>query len=168
MVRRQLVEEQVERGAVRSEHTKVGAEPHVREQGNLQMYSDETLYMRSRIKRSAAFGCEVKKLWVLVAPIGLLSKGQYVKMITKISRLIVPPPWAKEDMLQTAMDDWEKDLQWAKDHALVEADAMELNYEAFFKSIYELVDTWTETADESEVASACFAPLAQLSTPFVN
>ena len=48
------------------------------------------------------------------------------------------------------MDDWEKDLQWAKDHCGQAEDAEALSYEAFFHSIYELVDTWTETAFEDE------------------
>jgi hypothetical protein len=51
------------------------------------------------------------------------------------------------------MDDWLNDLQWAQDHDLIAKDAKELNYDAFFKSIYELVDMWTETAEEEEYVS---------------
>jgi hypothetical protein len=119
-------------------------------QADLEMYTEEAQLKRSQIKRSPLFQGQVKRLWELVGSEGKLNKSQYTKMITKICRLIVPPPINKEDLLQTAMDDWEKDLQWAQEHGLVEAEAQELNYESFFRSIYELVDTWTATAQEQE------------------
>jgi hypothetical protein len=71
-------------------------------------------------------------------------------MITKFQRLITDAPLQLEDVLQTAMDDWENDLSWARDHGLVSPTATSLNYESFYRSIFELVDTWTETAEEAE------------------
>lgn len=66
------------------------------------MYSEEKQYARSKIKRSPVFREEVKRLWELVSPgaSGGLTRGNYVKLITKCSRLIVPPPWNKDDLLQ--------------------------------------------------------------------
>jgi len=71
-------------------------------------------------------------------------------MVTKFCRLIIPPPWDADSVLQTAMDDWHKDYDWAKSHDLVVAGAEALNFKGFLKSIFELVDTWTVTADEEE------------------
>jgi hypothetical protein len=148
MVRRKLVEEKVNEGHVQAEH--VDGKVHVTKQGDLEMYSEENQIMRSKIKRSPQFQTEVKRLWELVSFDDKLTKSQYIKMITKICRLIIPPPIDKEDILQTAMDDWEQDLKWAQDHQLVSNDSNELNYDSFFKSIFELVDTWTASALEKE------------------
>jgi len=154
MVRRLIAEEKVLQGRVQAEYGESGVKS-VHHQGDLEMYSEEKQYARSTIKRSPVFRAEVKLLWDLVSPgdSGGLTRSNYVKLITKCSRLIVPPPTNKDDLLQTAMDDWDKDLEWAHDHGLVTKDAQELNFDAFFKSIYELVDIWTETAEEEEYVS---------------
>jgi len=74
---------------------------------------------RSAVKRHPAYTAEVAKLWEVVAgPCGQqgggLDRNAYVKMVCKMSRVVVPPPWDAGDILQRAMDDWERDLAWAK------------------------------------------------------
>lgn len=98
-------------------------------------------------QRSDAFTKEVNRLWAMVAPRDLLSKSAYTKLITKCSRLIVPPPLDNETILQTAMGDWDRDLEWAREHGMVSESGNELGYKAFRKSIFELVDHWVSCID---------------------
>lgn len=106
--------------------------------------------MRSEIKRSQAFSQLAGKLWDLVR-LGTeeLDKPQYFIMITKLHRLVVPPPYTEDDVLKIAEDDWQKDLTLTKTHKGHEAYA-KLDYETFWRAIFQLVDTWTETTDKKE------------------
>jgi hypothetical protein len=48
------------------------------------------------------------------------------------------------------MVDWTRDLEWARERGLVSESGNEFVYKAFHKSIFDLVDLWTETAEEEE------------------
>ncbi len=193
MMRRLRVMEHVATGAVVTEQALGSERRHITRQGDLEMYSDAMQLARGGVKRSDEFRDEVKLLWKLVsAPptsrgadedgddgmSNVLRQGNYTKMITKFARVIVPPPWSKEQLVQTAMEDWEKDLEAGRKaghlaHILspvsnrlrnassspspssssssssswrLKEEAC-LNFKAFFDSIFQLCDTWTETAD---------------------
>ena len=53
-------------------------------------------------------------------------------------------------MLRTATDDWARDLERAQELKMTNESGDELSFDAFYKSIYELVDTWCETAEIAE------------------
>ena len=65
-------------------------------------------------------------------------------MITKFHRLIVPPPYTKQEVLEIAEIDWQKDLALAstlnKDDGVPNPSA--LDYEVFWRAMFQLVDTW--------------------------
>ena len=140
MFRRKLVEDKVNSGELSTikDGSKHG---DVRREGDLDHYVDDAQLKRSTIKRDAAFIEEIQRIWRLVECGECLEKPSYVRMISKISLLIVPPPLVIAEILKTADLDWEKDLCWAREHGLVDIKAESLNYEAFFRSMFELIDT---------------------------
>jgi len=83
MIRRTLAEEAVGAGHTFAE---IGEEKlHPAQQADLNMYTIEKQLMRSKIKRSTRFQADVRSLWALVAPHGLLSKSQYIKVCNEIA-----------------------------------------------------------------------------------
>jgi len=78
MLRRTLAQEAVDRGQAFAEYDE--EKPHLVQQADLDMYTEEKQLMRSKIKRSTRFQAEVKSLWALVGPQGSLSKSQYIKV----------------------------------------------------------------------------------------
>ena len=50
-------------------------------------------------------------------------------------------------MIQLAIGDWEGDLRSAREAGAIGKHSQVMNFEAYYLSVYELVDNWTETAD---------------------
>lgn len=140
MFRRKLVEDKVSSGEL-STISDGSKHVDVRREANIDHFTDVAQLKRSTIKRDIAFMEEIQRIWHLVECGECLEKPSYMRMISKISLLIVPPPLVIAEILKTADQDWEKDLRWAREHGLVDGVAESLNYEAFFRSMFELIDT---------------------------
>eukprot|EP00752_Nemacystus_decipiens_P011375 g10109.t1 len=90
---------------------------------------------------------KIKTLWSLATsggegcdPEASLSKGDFLSMMVKIHVLIIYPPVDLSWAMTNAMKDWEKD----------NAGLETMNLHRFVDSMFELVDIWTETTEESE------------------
>ena len=147
-MRRTMVMHEVAAGNVHVDFPS-GAPPHISVQADPELYNDRNLFLRSSVKRSAAFRFEVQRLWDLVAPTGDLTKGNYTLMLCKLARVVCPPPH-DERILQTAEEDWAKDLEAGREAGHISASGSALNYDSFFLSMFELCDTWTETTSIEE------------------
>jgi len=101
-------------------------------------------------QRSTLFADEVRRIWAFLAPQNFLSKDQFIAFFTKSALVLIPPPVDKEVVLQMATEDWVRDLERAQDQKMTNEAGDELSFDAFYKSIYELVDTWCETAEIAE------------------
>uniref|UniRef100_A0A7S2CF38 Uncharacterized protein n=1 Tax=Octactis speculum TaxID=3111310 RepID=A0A7S2CF38_9STRA len=145
-MRRQVVHEQVQAGNTVAEYIRgddTAADiPRVQDQGDVEMYSYKSQGKRSKLKRSPQIVALIQELWGLAAQ-GADAQDQknYITMIRKFHLLIVPPG-SEDDIEKVAQDDWERDSKGAST----------LSYELFFESIWQLVDTWTETTEEEEYA----------------
>mmetsp|Transcript_16373 Transcript_16373/g.19362 ORF Transcript_16373/g.19362 Transcript_16373/m.19362 type:complete len:1227 (+) Transcript_16373:88-3768(+) len=175
-IRREDVENKIKQGVVQQHHISESKMPEdIRMQANLDMYTKEKQLMRSKIKRSPAFCKEILSLWTLVGQKeGKINKEHYFEMMKNFSLLIVPPPYDEKETMKTVLKDWKRDLEYDKKQNFLQDDENDdnnnntvtstkkdnknqnddeneyLNYEGFFQSIYELVDIWTETAEENE------------------
>ena len=71
---------------------------------------------------------------------GCLTKDAYLVMTFKITCLIVPPPIDEAFSKKHAEEDWEQDTKGKN----------QLLFGDFFASIYQLVDTWTESCNAED------------------
>jgi len=69
-----------------------------------------------------------------------LPQSGYLPFIVMVHMLLVPPPYKVEEIMEQSLRDWESDS----------GDDKLLDYDEFNRSIFELVDCWTETEDPRE------------------
>ncbi|GMI08977.1 hypothetical protein TrVE_jg11430 [Triparma verrucosa] len=143
--RREQFMEKIEEGSLVASMTpsKEGAVDK-RQQINLDFYSDENQARRRHIKKHPQFIAIVMKLWNCVDLIkdeeGFLTKAPYLQMSFKITCLIVPPPIDAAFAKRHAEEDWEADTKGKG----------KLLFDEFFVSIFQLVDTWTESCNAED------------------
>ncbi|GMH56363.1 hypothetical protein TrST_g4153 [Triparma strigata] len=143
--RREQFMEKIEEGSLVASMTpsKEGAVDK-RQQINLEFYSDENQARRRHIKKHPQFIAIVMKLWNCVDLIkdeeGFLTKAPYLQMSFKITCLIVPPPIDAAFAKRHAEEDWEADTKGKG----------KLLFDEFFVSIFQLVDTWTESCNAED------------------
>jgi len=58
---------------------------------------------------------EVRRIWAFLAPQFFLSKDQFLKFFSKSALILLPQPLDIEAVLQTATEDWAKDLERAQE-----------------------------------------------------
>jgi len=111
---------------------------------NLDNYTDANQARRRHIKKHPQFVTMLGKFWNSIDMIkteeGHLTKSPYLLLCFKISTLAFPPPLDKDIMLESALQDWRQDTQGVG----------YLTEKQFTKSIFQLVDTWTESCDAEE------------------
>ena len=113
----------------------------IQNQVSLEMYEEKNQKRRSIVKRSPDVTSLVKVLWGVVTQTESIEEADYVVMVKKFSLAIVPKNhYTKEDLQSIALSDWRRDSK-GKD---------EIDFEMFFGAVWELVDTWCETADKDE------------------
>ena len=123
------------------------------DQANVEFYTDENQARRRHVRKHPQFIAIARKLWdcvdLLKSDEGGIGKDSYVEMSYKITLLMCQTPDLKdkeaaaafgESVRANAMVDWEKDT---KGGAV-------LLYDDFFKSMFELVDTWTESCNAED------------------
>mmetsp|Transcript_23303 Transcript_23303/g.62536 ORF Transcript_23303/g.62536 Transcript_23303/m.62536 type:complete len:184 (+) Transcript_23303:129-680(+) len=110
-------------------------------QGNSEMYSKDNQIKRSALKRSKKMRELASHAWKLAAGgKDHMNKAEFTVMITKFHILMVPPGGGDVDMLSLVEEEWAHDA-FGKDF---------MDFEDFFTSLWQLVDTWTETVHEEE------------------
>ena len=86
----------------------------------------------------------VGSLWKLVRNDGdRMIKESFVVMNRKFHYLVVPPPVDAEKVAHEAERDWVNDS----------AGGEAIEYSGFFRSIFQLVDIWTDSCDVVEYCS---------------
>ena len=118
----------------------------------MDFFSDEEQLNRSLVKRAPDFKVEMRRLWDLLSRDEGINEKQYTSMMLNFCKLVVPPPWNEADVVETAADDWVKDLAWATENGLTVPNphsdkdregGAALAYGAFNHAVFALVDTWT-------------------------
>ncbi|GMH77847.1 hypothetical protein TL16_g07558 [Triparma laevis f. inornata] len=143
--RREVFMNRIEEGSLVASMTpsKSNAVPKT-QQINLEFYSDENQARRRHIKKHPQFIAIVMKLWNCVDLIkdedGFLTRDPYLQMSFKITCLIVPPLIDAKFARKNAEEDWEADTKGKG----------ALLFDEFFASIFQLVDTWTESCNAED------------------
>mmetsp|Transcript_23304 Transcript_23304/g.62542 ORF Transcript_23304/g.62542 Transcript_23304/m.62542 type:complete len:386 (+) Transcript_23304:331-1488(+) len=141
-MRRLIAQEAVENGGIKAVLSAEEAEiVHITMQGNSEMYSKDNQIKRSALKRSKKMRELASHAWKLAAGgKDHMNKAEFTVMITKFHILMVPPGGGDVDMLSLVEEEWAHDA-FGKDF---------MDFEDFFTSLWQLVDTWTETVHEEE------------------
>ena len=143
-MKRQMAKAAVEGGEL-FEVQRTGSDKQIpiQHQISLEMYEPKNQKRRSLVKRSEDVVKLVRDLWsvVIVDDKFVIEEAEYLIMMQKF-HLVIVPRWSyiESDLLSIAKSDWNRDRGTENN----------LNFERFFASIWELVDTWCETADEQE------------------
>ena len=142
-------------------------------QANLEMYDDEHQRMRSEIKVHLEFGMIDLAVFLTFACVhfsfprphsvrrhsrkkcgefgpSLRLRISCLEINFSTSSRKVHSFCCRRRVLQTATEDWAKDLEKARELKMTNEAGDELSFDAFYKAIYELVDTWCETAELAE------------------
>jgi hypothetical protein len=143
--RRDIIEQRIDDGELTNLLSPTGTtNPSKRDQVNLAFYTDENQARRRHIKKHPQFIAIARKLWdcvdLLKSEDGNMTRDSYVVMCLKITLLICPPPINAEDCKKHAEEDWESDTKGEDT----------LTYDRFFISMFELVDTWTESCNAED------------------
>jgi hypothetical protein len=142
--RRDVILQKIVEGDVRDKMSPTGRDADKRDQVALEFYTDENQARRRHIKKHPQFIAIVRRLWscidLLKTEGGCLTKDAYTGLSFKITLLIVPPPIDPAQCKKAADEDWVADTKGAG----------ELSYEAFFASMFQLVDTWTESCNAED------------------
>ena len=113
----------------------------IQQQVNLDMYEEKNQKRRSIVKRSEDVTRLVTVLWNVTTQKEKIEESDYLVMVSKFSRVIVPKGhYTQEELLEIGGKDWARDCDGKTS----------IDYEMFFRSIWELVDTWCETAEKDE------------------
>mmetsp|Transcript_76298 Transcript_76298/g.218200 ORF Transcript_76298/g.218200 Transcript_76298/m.218200 type:complete len:713 (+) Transcript_76298:563-2701(+) len=141
-MRRLIMQEGVESGAIANTlSAEEAVKVHITMQGNTEMYSNDNQLKRSELKRSEKMRELAMHVWRSAANgHTTMDKEEFEVMITKFHILMVPPGGNNQDLHELAEYEWEHDSQ-GKDY---------MSFEDFFTSLWQLVDTWTETVQEEE------------------
>mmetsp|Transcript_76304 Transcript_76304/g.218257 ORF Transcript_76304/g.218257 Transcript_76304/m.218257 type:complete len:861 (+) Transcript_76304:563-3145(+) len=154
-MRRLIMQEGVESGAIANTlSAEEAVKVHITMQGNTEMYSNDNQLKRSELKRSEKMRELAMHVWRSAANgHTTMDKEEFEVMITKFHILMVPPGGNNQDLHELAEYEWEHDSQ-GKDY---------MSFEDFFTSLWQLVDTWTETVQEEEYVSFGLSPSVCLS-----
>lgn len=141
--RREVLLQKIKDGHLVSSIDPSNNEIDKRQQVNIDLYSDYNQARRRHIKKHPQFISICNKLWNcvdLVKQDGGIEKPGYLLLVFKINCLIVPPPVDAVFAKKHAEEDWENDTNGKE----------VMGFDEFFKSIFQLVDTWTESCNSED------------------
>jgi len=118
-------------------------------EGNAMFYSVENIKKRRALKRHPDVIARITHLWELIhsdenfpSPTSI-TKQQFVSLMIRLNFLMLPPPLDLQNIMESVEEDWAKDSKGSEN----------MSMEAFFESIFELVDVWTNSISLEEYLS---------------
>lgn len=127
----------------------------IRDQGNLDFYSNDNLIQRKNIRNSEIIKRILSLWWKTCDPLkhgGVLKMNEYLVLNTKIQKA-VDPDFEPRHALKMAKQDWKRDAQGKS--ALTE--------DMFNASIFEIADMWTDSVDVQDYAQCLTGLLSTIS-----
>ena len=144
--RREEVMRKIEAGELVAETAGGVGMPHVTQQVDVSLYSDENQARRRMIKKHPQFCKVMTKFWDTIELFKdqetktLLRKESYLTLSHKIARLIIPPPYDNAKVRAQSEADWDVDTNGSG----------KMVYADFFLAIFQIVDNWTETCNAED------------------
>ncbi|CAM9717051.1 unnamed protein product [Chrysoparadoxa australica] len=116
--------------------------------GDISMYTTENLIKRKQNRTASSVVRGLERIWNVKNLImgregnerSYIEKSHFVEMMVKLHILIVQPPLEMKFVYASAERDWVMDSQGES----------RMSFRRFADSLFELVDIWTDTADEKE------------------
>lgn len=133
-------EELVREGAVFHQVEETRVVP-IQQQGDLELYTYEEQRRRWDAGQSPEFQRLCQDLWRLVrSEDNSLGHDAYVELVSRFHYVCCPPPLDHDSVIASTEQDWRND-SGGRDS---------MNYETFFRAVFQCVDIWTDTSDLKE------------------
>lgn len=134
-------EELVREGAVFHQVEETRVVP-IQQQGDLELYTYEEQRRRWDAGQSPEFQHLCQDLWKLVRceEGDSLGHDAYVELVSRFHYVCCPPPLDHDNVIASTEQDWRNDSGGLD----------RMNYETFFRAVFQCVDIWTDTSDLKE------------------